>query len=323
MLRVIEARGDYYDCGRTFGSKCAESIAYRLSRELEKDSVEKYRGELTNIDLLCRELYPEYIQELEGIAEGARADYWELLLLNTPELMERSQGCTTIAVAGGSELYLVHNEDGSANERSEDCVLLHYNLPGGSFHAFTYAGELAGGSYSWNNYGLYFSVNFLKPIHIEFDGRVSRNFVARKVIEAQTIEAAISILEHGQDMSGYHYYIGQSERLVSIENFGNEVSLKDIHGIDVHANHYMHEKFLARATGKPNSLIRQKRAEELTNEDQQPLQILADRENLPNAICTGPGEGLHTISTIGFYPKENKVVLYEPGILKEGATFKM
>lgn len=323
MLRVIEAKGSYYDCGKTFGNQCAEVIAYRIARELERSSVEKYQEELKNIDSLCRKLYPEYVQELEGIAEGAGADYWQLLLLNTPELMERSQGCTTIAVADGSQLYLVHNEDGSADERSEDCVLLHYVLSERSFYAFTYAGELAGGSYSWNSDGLYFSVNYLTPIHIEVEGRVSRNFVARKAIEAQNIEAAISVLGRGQDMSGYHYFMGQDNRLVSIENFGNEVSVKEVSGTDVHANHYLHKKFLTQATGKPNSIIRQTRAEELRNEGVQPLQILADRNNLPNAICTEFGEGLHTISTVGFYPKEEKIVLYEPETLKEDAVYKM
>jgi hypothetical protein len=315
MLRIIEAKGDYFECGKIFGASCAKSIASRISRELPPDAQETYKEELEKVDDLCRKLYPEYVRELEGIAEGSGADYWHLLLLNTPELMERHQGCTTVAVSDGEEQYLVHNEDGNANERSEDCVILHYVLSDRSFYAFTYAGELAGGSYSWNDRGLYFSVNYLKPIDIDFTGRVSRNFVARKVIEAESIEAAVSVLEHGQDVSGYHYYMGHAGRLVSIENFQNEVSMKEVVGTDVHANHYLHEQFANRASGKPNSLTRQERAEELRDAGAEPLKILTDRENLPNAICTEFGEGLHTISTIGFYPKKGTVCLYEPGTL--------
>lgn len=323
MLRVIEAAGDYFKCGQIFGSLCADSIVFRIDRELPTDALETYREELRNVDDLCRELYPEYIRELEGVAEGSGADYWHLLLLNTPELMERHQGCTTVAVSNNREQYLVHNEDGNANERTEDCVLLHYILPDRSFYAFTYAGELAGGSYSWNNSGLYFSVNYLKPINIDFDGRVSRNFVARKIIEAESIETAVSVLEHGQDVSGYHYYMGHAGRLVSIENFQNEVSLKEVTDTDVHANHYLHEKFASRAQGKGNSLTRQERAEELRNAGTEPLQILADRDNLPNAICTEFGEGLHTISTIGFYPQKGVVRLYEPGTLALGKEYPL
>jgi len=326
MLRVIEANGDHFTCGKVFGTSCAESIAYRIGRELPENSIETYQNELKEIDSLCRNLYPEHIQELEGIAEGSGADYWKLLLLNTPELMERQQGCTTIAVSNEKERYVVHNEDGNADEREEDCVLLHYTLPDRSFYAFTYAGELAGGSYSWNSDGLYFTVNYLylKAIHIDFNGRVSRNFIARKVIEAKSIEDATRLLEHGQDVSGYHYYMGQGERLESIENFQNEVSLKEVKGIDVHANHYLlHEKFVGRANGKENSTTRQHRAEELITNGTPPLEVLTDRANLPNAICTGLGEGLHTISTIGFYPKENKVILYEPKSLKQEKVYRL
>ncbi|MDB4992188.1 MAG: uncharacterized protein JWL75_433 [Parcubacteria group bacterium] len=316
MLWTIEAKGGYFDCGKAFGAACAESIAYRLAREFRANAVESYIEELKKVDALCRTLYPEYVEELEGIAEGSGADYWSLLLLNTPELMERHQGCTTVAVSNESEVYLVHNEDGNGNERSEDCVILHYVLPNCSFYAFTYAGEIAGGSYSWNSHGLYFSVNYLKPIEIDFTGRVSRNFVARKVVEAKSIQDAITVLEHGQDVSGYHYYMGQGTELVSIENFQNEVSVKKVMGVDVHANHYLHEQFVDRASGKPNSLTRQKRAEELKQQGVDPLHMLADRANLPNAICTEFGDGLHTISTIGFYPKEHVIKLYEPETLK-------
>jgi len=323
MLRVIEAKGDYFACGKIFGASCAESIAFRIKRELADNAVEQYQSELETVDALCKKLYPEYVSELEGIAEGSGASYWDLLLLNTPELMERAQGCTTVAVSNAEEQYLVHNEDANADERSEDCVLLHYVLPDRSFYAFTYAGEIAGGSYSWNSHGLYFSVNYVKPIDIDFDGRVSRNFVARKLIEAESIEAAVAILEHGQDVSGYHYYMGQGDRLVSIENFRNEVSMKEVEGTDVHANHYLHEKFAAQAIGKPNSLTRQQRAEELRDRGAAPFDILTDRANLPDAICTGFGEGLHTISTIGFYPQERKIRLYEPGTLIVEAEYKI
>ncbi|CAN5742852.1 C45 family autoproteolytic acyltransferase/hydolase [soil metagenome] len=323
MIRIIEAKGDYYECGKTFGSLCAENIAYRIAQELPGTTVETYRKELSVVDQTCRILYPDYVRELEGIADGSGVDYWTLLLLNTPELMARHQGCTTIAVSNRKEQYVVHNEDGGATERSEDCVLLHYVLPDRSFYAFSYAGELAGGSYSWNNTGLYLSVNYLKPIHLDFSGRVSRNFVARKIIEAKSIKDAIYILEHGQDVSGYHYYMGQGDKLVSIENFQNDVSVKEVVGVDIHANHYLHDKFIQKASGKPNSLVRQRRAEELVRKGTEPIQVLVDRENLPDAICTEFGEGLHTISTIGFYPQENIVKLYKPETLEIEAEFPL
>ncbi|MES2006971.1 MAG: C45 family peptidase [Patescibacteria group bacterium] len=323
MLKVVEATGDYRECGRAFGLACKESIAYRLDREVSLAALEKHRAELVEVNERCKKWYPEYVEELEGITEGSGADYWRLLLLNTPEIMERESGCTSIAVSAEDKLYLVHNEDGGSDERTEDCVLLHYTLPTVSFYTFTYAGEIAGGSYSWNSHHLYFSVNYLKPIELDVTDRVSRNFVARKVIEATSVEDAISILKNSHDICGYHYYLGQGEKLFTIENFHNEVSAREVRGVEAHSNHYLHPQFAGRVAHKQHTEVRLNRAQELIKEGAEPLQILADRENAPLSICTEPNEALHTISTIGFFPKEQKVILYEPESLKKEATFKL
>lgn len=306
MLKIIEATGDYFTCGKTFGTSCIKNIANRLKRELANNSTEIYKNELKEIDTLCKKFYPEYIIELKGIAEGAKVDYWKLLLLNSPELMERHQGCTSIAISNKKEFYLVHNEDGNSNEDIENCIILHYTLPHCSFYAFTYAGELPGASYGWNSHGLYFSVNYLKPINNNINEKISRNFIARKMLELNNIDNVKKIIKNGQDMSGYHYYMGQGNKLISIENFQDEISLNKVIGINIHTNHYLHRKFTKRANGKENSLIRQNQAEKLIKKGFQPLKILADRANLPNAICTKFGEGLHTISTVGFYPQKKK-----------------
>ena len=323
MLKVVEARGSYRECGHVFGTACKENIAYRLEREVPLSDLVRHREKLAKVDQQCREWYPEYVEELEGIAEGSDADYWRLLLLNTPELVERADGCTSIAVSKDDELYLVHNEDGEGNERTQDCTLLHYTLPHISFYAFTYDGEIAGGSYSWNSHHLYFSVNYLKPIDLTTGDWVSRNFVARKMIEAASVQEAITILKSGQDASGYHYYLGQGEELLSMENFHNEVSVQEVRGISVHSNHYLHSAFANRVGHDEHTEVRLNRAEELVKEGVEPIQVLTDRKNAPLAICTEPNEALHTISTFAAYPKEHKAVLYEPESLKEEAVFEL
>jgi len=323
MLKVVEAQGSYRECGRAFGLACKENISYRLDRDAPLTALATHREELNGVDERCRKWYPEYVQELEGIAEGSGADYWRLLLLNTPELLERESGCTSIAVSKGDSLYLVHNEDGVSEERTEDCTLLHYILPNVSFYAFTYDGELAGGSYSWNSHHLYFSVNYLEPISLDIDGWVSRNFVARKMVETSSVEDAIKVLESGQDGCGYHYYIGQDDKLFSIENFHNEVSVREVSGTDVHSNHYLHPAFLNRGNRGEHTEVRLERAQELVSQGKDPLQILTDRANAPLSICTEKNEALHTISTFGVYPRDHKVVLYEPESLKEEAVFEL
>lgn len=321
MLRIVELSGDYYDCGKQFGLACKDNIQSRLNKEITPALVEQHKEILQEVDTRYRELYPDYCKELEGVAAGSETDYWALLLLNTSEILERTAGCTSIAVATDTQKYLVHNEDGDAQERTEDCFLLHYTLKDSSFYAFTYAGELPGGSYSWNSSHLYFSVNYLKPIDPDMHGRVSRNFLARKAIEAKNIDEAIALFKSYDDASGYHYYMGQGDGFVSIENFHTQVSVKEVQGIDAHSNHYLHPDFIGKVEHKQHTQMRIDRAQQLIKEGTDPLRVLADRANAPLSICTEPNEALHTISTIGFFPKEKKVILYEPELLKEESSF--
>jgi len=62
MLRVIEAAGDYYECGRIFGEACRESIVYRLDLQIPNDLVEKHKTTLKEVNERCEKWYPEYIR---------------------------------------------------------------------------------------------------------------------------------------------------------------------------------------------------------------------------------------------------------------------
>ncbi len=323
MLKIIEARGNYYDCGYQFGEQAKKHIEYRLKREVKDALFKKYQKALEEVHQTCKKYYPQFIREMEGMADGAKVDYWRLLLLNTPEIESRKGGCTTIAAKRDDGIFLVHNEDGGGDERSQDCFLVHYVLPEVSFYAFVYAGEIPSGSYSWNSYGVYFSVNYLEPIRPDITDRVSRCFVARRLIEAKSIEDGISKLKSGHEASGYHYYLGKGTDLFSIEQFHDSVSIKEVRGIDVHTNHYLHPMFSAQAPTYKNSLIRYKQTLKLLEEKKDPMDILADRKHAPNSICTKLLENGHTISTIRFLPTENKVELYEPLSMKKVQTFSL
>ena len=322
MLKLIEAKGSPYECGRIFGDATRENILYRMNWCTPDGMFERHQAALPQINDACEKHYPQLAQELKGIADGAGIDYWRLLLLNSPEIREEVSGCTTIAVNENDKLSLMHNEDGGGNDRAADCFLLHYSLENGcSFYAFAYAGVLPGCSYSWNSHHLYFSVNYLKPIGMNLAGRVPRNFVSRAMIEAENVEAAIAFLKNSHDASGYHYYLGQGERLCSIENHGNRVSVKEVAGVDIHANHYLHPMFAPAASSSEHSRIRLAQARKLVGDGQEPMRVLTDRAHAPNAICTRQHEALNTISTIEFLPKEKRVTLFKPETLEREQSF--
>jgi hypothetical protein len=322
-LQVIEARGDNYVCGRAYGTSARRNIRYRLEQFVDDDDFEAGMDKLRAVHATCERRYPQYLREIEGIADGAGVDYWKLFYFNVPEIADADSGCTSIASRQNGEVVLVHNEDGGSGERARDGVLLHYVLPAVSFYAFAYAGELPGACYGWNAHGVFHSVNYLEPIDEDIAGRLPRTFTARSLLEATDVEDGIARLKAARDASGYHYYLGKGSRIVCIEQFRDDVSVKEVGGIEVHSNHYLHAGFAERADAGKHSRVRYQQARKLLLAERDPLQVLADRTNAPFSICTRKDEELHTLSTVRFRPSQRKVEIFEPETLTLYRTFDL
>jgi hypothetical protein len=324
-LEIVEARGDHYSCGRDYGAATKRNIIWRLNNFVDNEEFEDSSRELHAAHENCKQYFPQYLRELQGIADGAEVDFWKLLYFNFPELSHADSGCTSIAIREANETLLVHNEDSVGEERGQDGFLLHYALPTMSFYAFAYAGELPGTSYGWNSHGAFFTCN---DLYLGFgvglqDRRVSRTFVARQLMEATDIDDAVTKLKSGHSASGYHNFIGKRDRLVSVEQFRDEVSVEEVVGTDVHTNHYLHPRFAAKMESYKHSRMRYDRVNTLLREGYDPLRVLADRADAPYAICTLKNEELHTLSTVRFLPLQHRVEVYEPKTLELQARLKL
>jgi hypothetical protein len=324
MLRHIEVRGDSYERGLQIGRELQDAIRRRLDRDISNALLERCRQDMDFTHDACERKYPEFVNELRGVATGADVDFWKIFLLNCEELREAEGGCTDVAEVSLKHISLAHNEDTGGVDQPEDCALVTHYLKGLNFTAFTYAGELPGDAYSWNSHGFYFGVNYLKPLNPKPDPkRVPRDFTGRALVEAVDVEDGIQVLQNSPDASGYHYYMGSGDRIVSAEQYLDSVSLKEIAGIDVHANHYIHPKF---ANGAPKSLsskFRQERAEELVKTGREAFEILVDRANAEFPVCQIPGDDGQTLSTAHFLPTENKVIIYTPSTLEKDFSFTL
>jgi hypothetical protein len=300
-LEIIEARGDHYSCGLDYGAAAKRNIVWRLNNFVDNAEFKGSSEKLHAAHETCKQHFPQYLRELQGVADGAEVDFWKLFYFNLPELSDSDSACTSIARREGNETLLVHNEDGVGEERSEDGFLVHYVLPTVSFYTFVYAGELPGACYGWNSHGVFFTCNYL---YLGFgpglQDRVSRTFVARQLAEATDIDDAVTKLKSGWSASGYHNFIGKEDRLVSVEQLRDDVSVKEVVGTDIHCNHYLHPRFAAKMKSYKHSRMRFDRANKLLREGYNALRVLADRANAPYAICTLQNEELHTLSTSAF-----------------------
>ena len=324
-LEIIEARGDHYSCGRDYGAAAKPNIIWRLSNFVDNEEFEDSSQDLHAAHENCKQYFPQYLRELQGVADGAEVDFWKLLYFNLPELSHTDSGCTSIAIREADETLLVHNEDSVGEERVQDGFLVHYALPTLSFYAFAYAGELPGTSYGWNSHGAFFTCNDLyRGFGVGLlGGRVSRTFVARQLMEATDIDDAVTKLKSGHNASGYHNFIGKEDRLVSVEQFRDDVSVEEVTGTDVHTNHYLHPQFAAKMESYKHSRMRYDRVNTLLREGYDPLRVLADRADAPYAICTLENEELHTLSTVRFLPLQHRVEVYEPRTLELQASLNL
>lgn len=317
MLAHLTVAGDPYACGYQVGKLRRQNLRHRLDWLVPKGLARQAKKQLKRIHAVCEERFPHYVREIEGMAEGADLDYWRLLLLNSAELHALRSGCTSIAAVQNGSVFLVHNEDAAADEeRREDCALITYQQGQLDFTAFTYAGLLPGSAFVWNSYGLFWAVNYLEPIATDLPDDVTPcDFTARDLVRARDLDEAVRILQAAPDASGYHYYIGQGSRLISVEQFRSELSIEEVRECVVHTNHYQHERFASRALKSRNSGKRLIQARKLIRGGVVSLQVLADRADAPHAICGKRDECGQTVATVEFSTLDNRVRTYTPGIL--------
>jgi hypothetical protein len=136
-LEIVEARGDHFLCGRDYGAATKRNIIWRLDNFIDDGEFKHSSQALHAAHESCKQYFPQYLRELQGVADGAEVDFWKLLYFNLPELSDSDSGCSSIAIREGNETLLVHNEDGVGEEplqngfrtlRPADCVLLRVCL---------------------------------------------------------------------------------------------------------------------------------------------------------------------------------------------------
>ncbi|KAI8507365.1 hypothetical protein Bbelb_147450 [Branchiostoma belcheri] len=177
--------------------------------------------------------YPNYVEELEGMAEGAQVPFerlfivnyeYEILLLNMKKKEEKeegSKGCSTVFLnyRGGPRV-LAHNKDTYNKAGEHDCfVAAHvepYRLPGGkilpeeNFVSYCSTCILPGVAYGFNCHGLCMTCNTLYPMEAE-ENKIGVSFACRAMLSATSVAEAVSMLKG----DGIGMAIGSSFNMVS------------------------------------------------------------------------------------------------------------
>ncbi len=309
-IPVIEARGSYRQVGRAIGEQARSHIQAMLA-DLQGDlpagvTWEDLLSASRDYEAFGRSTYPQYVEELEGIAEGAGAPFDQIWLAMCEELWEQEawragaqglrRGCTDMAARGSAtsdgHTLLAHTNDLSADDESTLVILKIQVGNEPEIIAISVGG--VGISAGFNAAGIALSgnqvdCNDLRP-------GVPRLLMVRAILAARRLGEAMRVCLLPQRASNYNNVIADAHgEVYSMEGSATDCEPIYIEGdILAHANHYVSSpmrRFEADRSAIADSVIRHNRAIRLLRENHGRLspelfkRLLADHANYPASIC--------------------------------------
>jgi isopenicillin-N N-acyltransferase like protein len=311
---LIEVSGTHREMGRQIGEAVREQVehsianahilidaAYNMLELTWQGAQNQSRKYLP----FAEERYPQYVEEMRGIAEGANVEFEDIATLNAMEAVTTDAlhltRCTSMAVneerTADGHVLIAHTEDWIPEDENDVFVISARPDNEPPFLAMTYGGLLP--NVGFNACGIAQLINSVYPS----DSRVGipRLVVARAVLSSRRISGAIgrAVVQHRA--AGYnHLLVHESGEMYSIEVSARKFEILYAHdGVMVHTNHYL-EPGMQQVEKDPEELISSRvryfRASRLLSQNNKhtikSLQtIQQDHVNIPNSICNHNIEG--------------------------------
>jgi len=307
-LPLIKVKGSHRLIGRQIGEACKEQIHHHLNNAHELIETTSESLELTwegakmqarKYIPFAQERYPQYVEEMIGISEGAGVDFDDVGVVNALEAVTidalHLSKCTSMAlsdtITADGHILIAHNEDWIP-EDEPDVYLIHAEPDDEPpFLAMTYGALLP--NIGFNGYGIAQCCDSVYPS----DSRIGipRLLVSRAVLAAQSPGEAIRRTLIPRRAAGYnHLLVHDSGEIYSVEVSARRFAILYAQdGYLVHTNHYLDQN-MQTVEYEPDELIatrvRYFRASRLLKQTPQhtikSLQaIQRDHINFPNSIC--------------------------------------
>jgi isopenicillin-N N-acyltransferase-like protein len=305
-LSLIRVKGSPRERGQQQGESARPQIVRAIDRyrkaipKITKLTWEEALREARKFLPYGEEAFPQFVEEIRGIAEASGLDFDELWLLNCyeglTEVQQQVWGCTSLVIGSDhtadGHVFLAHNEDWNSIDR-ENVYLVHAEPDDGpAFIGLTYGPLLV--NVGFNAEGIGVAIDSVYAT----DGRVGvpRILCSRAVLGACTIGQAIRSCVPKLRAGGYNHLLADSHgELYSVETSAttHDILYGD-GGWLAHTNHYLSPRM--RALEEPGtyagSHVRLNRARRLlkaqlggvTARDLQA--ILRDHVNYPDSICS-------------------------------------
>ncbi|MGA7192063.1 MAG: C45 family peptidase [Anaerolineales bacterium] len=305
---LIRISGTHREMGRQIGEACRKQVKHSIKsgRNLLSEAYneleltwEGARIKARKYMLFAQKYYPQYVEELAGIAEGANVSVDDVSVVNVMEALTddalQLTRCTSFAISddctANGHVLLAHNEDWVPED--EDDVFIIHATPKNEcpFLAMTYGCWLP--NIGFNAYGIAQLCDSVFPN----DSRIGipRVVVSRAVLASKTPDRAIQSVLPVQRAAGYNHLLAhESGELYSVEVSARHFAiLNGDDGYIVHTNHYLSptmQEFEREPVGMIASQVKYFRARRLVKRDDQHTiatlkAIQRDHVNYSRAIC--------------------------------------
>jgi isopenicillin-N N-acyltransferase-like protein len=314
----VQVKGSHRQIGQQLGEALKEQVKHSLENaRVLLDSTytdleltwEGAKIQAKKYNPFAQEKYPEYMEEMAGIAEGAGVSFDDIAVLNAMEAVTMDalhlEKCTSLAVndqrTTDGNVLAAHNEDWLPEDEPDVCVLHISPDDEPPFLAMSYGGLLP--NIGFNAAGIAQCCDSVYPN----DSRIGipRVVVSRAVLGAKTPAEAIRHMLTPHRAAGYnHLLVHESGELYNVEVSARKFAILYGHeGYLVHTNHYLadHMRLVEDETDELiDTRIRYFRALRLIEQSAQhnvkSLQaIQRDHVNYPNSICNHAEEDINPL----------------------------
>lgn len=219
-LPVLYVKGTHYEVGYEIGwnfkniiQEFLNTFSYLNDILLPIYESKIGRQEYEETLLTTQNVFPQYVEELRGLSDGAFVPFYKLFLLHIDGIITHNEqdvihsgksGCSSILVNIRNNFYLGHNEDALPETANYTYVVnahiidsqvgKSWNKTEEKFVAYCYAGDLPGYCMGYNKHGLIHSVNILWP-KPTIAGKIPCHFYCRAILGAENQEEAINMLK--------------------------------------------------------------------------------------------------------------------------------
>lgn len=339
-MKILELYGSAFEIGKQHGKEAENEIKFSIQSyknlfELEtKITWEKAKKLALNHLESIKQLDNELIEEMRGISEGAKVDFFDILVLNTRSeialITNYYDGCTSLSVLPpkSDSVHLAQNWDWRPSQ-SNSLILLKINQKTKpNIVMVTEAGII--GKIGMNENGLGVCLNAIRskliskgiPVHIAL----------RAILNSNNIEEAKQLLLTNKFGSSANYLISQGDlykKFYNIESSpnGNRI-LEFNHNYITHTNHFCNSEIREdigenNLMEKEDSYVRKKRIDELIKNEEKITDLnslktfLSDHNNNPQTICKhrSPNTNVYldttTVFSIFMNLSNKKVIIME------------